>query len=134
MSDRLDGRFAFLRALAAFAAAAMAAACGPLVPAESPVPPGPGTPCTRAVAVASDTVVIAAGACNPWCIHVAAGTPVTFVNDDPALYFFLADPPLVYEDVQVPGYAGAVTLPLPPGTVTWTAAHQPAATVTVFVE
>ena len=131
MSDRLDGRFAFLRAAAAVTAVALVAACGPQPPTA---PPGPVVPCTREVAVASDTVVIAAGACNPWCIHVAAGTPVTFFNDDPALYFFLADPPLVYEDVQVPGYAGAVTLPLSPGTVTWTSAHQPAATVTVFVE
>lgn len=91
------------------------------------------TPCTRDVAVASDTVVIAAGACNPWCIHVPDGTAVTFINNDPLLYLFAADPALPYE-IQVPQYAGAVTLPLEPGTVIWTAVHQPAATVTVFVE
>ncbi len=133
MSDRLDGRFDFLRSVAAFAAA-MVAACGPLTPTQQPpVPPAPGTPCTREVAVASDTVVIAAGACNPWCIHVRAGTPVYFINNDPSLYLFTADPALPYE-IQVPGYAGAVTLPLAAGTVIWTAVHQPAATATVFVE
>ena len=130
MSDRLDGRFAFLRAAAAVTAVALVAACGPLPPTA---PPGPVVPCTREVAVASDTVVIAAGACNPWCIHVPAGTAVYFINNDPALYLFMADPALPY-DVQVPGYAGAVTLPLASGTVTWTAVHQPAATVTIFAE
>jgi hypothetical protein len=85
------------------------------------------------VAVASDTVVIAAGVCNPWCIHVPAGTPVYFVNNDPALYLFMAEPALPY-DVQVPAHAGNVTLPLAAGTVTWTAVQQPAATATIFVE
>jgi len=130
VSDRLDGRFAFLRAAAAVTAVALVSACGPSLPTA---PPGPVVPCTREVAVASDTVVIAAGACNPWCIHVPAGTAVYFINNDPALYLFMADPALPY-DVQVPGYAGAVTLPLASGTVTWTAVHQPAATATVFVE
>ena len=130
MSDRLDGRFAFLRAAAAVTAVALVSACGPSLPTA---PPGPVVPCTREVAVASDTVVIAAGACTPWCIHVPAGTAVYFINNDPALYLFMADPALPY-DVQVPGYAGAVTLPLASGTVTWTAVHQPAATTTVFVE
>jgi hypothetical protein len=130
VSDRLDGRFAFLRAAAAVATVTLVAACGPLLPTP---PPGPVVPCTREAAVASDTVVVAAGACNPWCIHVAAGTAVYFINNDPALYLFMADPALPY-DVQVPGYAGAVTLPLASGTVTWTAVHQPAATVTIFAE
>ena len=104
----------FLRAAAGVAAAAMVA-CGPLTPAQvQPAPPGPGTPCTRDVAVASDTVVIAAGACNPWCIHVPAGRPVYFINSDPILYLFMADPALPY-DIQVPGYAGGVTLPLAVG-------------------
>jgi hypothetical protein len=130
VSDRLDGRFDFLRAVALVAVAALVAACGP-VPPEPPF--GPGTPCTRDAAVASDTVVIAAGVCNPWCIHVPAGTPVYFINNDPFLYLFAAEPALPYE-VQVPQHAGAVTLPLAAGTVTWTAVHQPAATVTVFAE
>jgi hypothetical protein len=130
VSDRLDGRFARIRAIAPLGVAALLSACGPAVPEP---PTGPGTPCTRDVAVASDTVVIAAGACNPWCIHVPAGTPVYFINDDPVLYLFVAEPALPYE-VQVPQHAGSVTLPLAAGTVTWTAVHQPAATVTVFVE
>jgi hypothetical protein len=130
VSDRLDGRFDFLRAAVALLAAAVVAACQPHDPAQ---PPPDGTPCTRAVAVASDTVVIAAGVCNPWCIHVPAGTPVYFVNDDPALYLFMAQPALPY-DVQVPAHAANVTLPLAAGTVTWTAVQQPAATATIFVE
>jgi len=130
VSDRLDGRFDFLRAVALVAVAALATTCGPVLP-EPPL--GPVTPCTRDAAVASDTVVIAAGVCNPWCIHVPAGTPVYFVNNDPLIYLFTADPALPYE-IQVPQYAGTVTLPLAAGTVTWTAVHQPAATVTVFVE
>ena len=141
MSDRLDGRFAPFRATARWPARAAAwalvlvavAACQPLNPAQLPPEGDGGTPCTLAAAVASDTVVIAAGACNPWCIHVPAGTAVYFINNDPALYLFMADPALPY-DVQVPGYAGAVTLPLASGTVTWTAVHQPAATVTIFAE
>jgi hypothetical protein len=131
VSDRHDERFASLRRAASLAAALVVAACGRL---EPPVPPGPTVPCTRAVAIATDTVVISAGVCNPWCIHVAARTPVYFINGDPTLYYFTADPALTYEDVQVPGNAGTATLPLPAGTVIWTAAHQPAATVTVFVE
>jgi hypothetical protein len=132
VTDRLDGRFGSLRAVAILAAA-MVAACQPHDPFQDvPVPPV-GTPCTRDVAVASDTVVIAAGTCNPWCIHVAAGTSVYFINNDPILYYLVADPVLPY-DLQVPSYAGTVTLPLAPGTVTWTEVHHPAATVTIFVE
>lgn len=110
--------------------AVLLSACGPAAPEPTP---GPVIPCTRERAVASDTVVIAAGVCNPWCIHVPAGTPVYFLNNDPFLYLFAAEPALPYE-IQVPQYAGAVTLPLSAGTVIWTAVHQPAATVTVYVE
>jgi hypothetical protein len=132
VSDRLDGRFAPFSVIARVALLALVAACQPLDPI--PPPPDGGTPCSRAVAVASDTVVISAGACNPWCIHVAAGTPIYFLNHDPDLYYFVADPPLPY-DVPVPGSAPAVTLPLTTvGTLTFTAVHAPAATVTVFVE
>ncbi len=132
MSDRLDGRFAPFSAIARVALLALVAACQPLGPISPP--PDGGTPCSRAVAVAADTVVISAGACNPWCIHVAVGTPIYFLNQDPGLYYFVADPPLPY-DVQVPGSAPAVTLPLSTaGTVTFTAVHAPSATVTVFVE
>jgi hypothetical protein len=134
VTDRLDGRLGSLRAVAILAAA-IVAACQPLNPAQlPPVPADGGTPCTREVSVPSDTVVISAGACNPWCIHVAAGTSVYFINNDPTLYFLVADPPLSY-DMQVPGYAGAVTLPLTVrGPVTWTDVHHPAATATIFVE
>jgi hypothetical protein len=131
VSDRLDRRFD-PRSAVALAAAALLGACQ----AHDPFPAQPdgGTPCTRDVAVASDTVVVSAGACNPWCIHVPVGTPVYFVNQDPDLYLFTADPPLTY-DLQVPGYAANVTAPLEPaGTVTWTAVQNPAATVTIFVE
>jgi hypothetical protein len=135
VSDLLDRRFGSRCAAVALAAVLLVAGCQPLTQEQlPPVPPDGGTPCNRALAVESDTVVISAGACNPWCIHVRAGTPVYFINNDPGLYFFLANPALLYEDVQVPGGAGTVTLPLPPGMVTWTAAHTPAATVTVFVE
>jgi len=110
------------------------AACQPLDPVAPPPAPDGGTPCSRAVAVAASEVVVSAGACNPWCIHVPLGTSVFFLNGDPALYLFAADPPLPY-DVQVPGFAGAVTLPLlTAGAVTWTAVHAPAATVTIYVE
>jgi hypothetical protein len=141
VSDRLDGRFAPFRATARRPARAAAwalvlvavAACHPLNPAQLPPEGDGGTPCTLAEAVAFDTVVIAAGACNPWCIRVAAGSPIYFVNQDQAYYLFMADPPLPY-DVQVPGRSPAVTLPLPAGTWTFTAVQAPAATVTVFVE
>lgn len=142
MSDRLDGGIATERRRSArpLAAAALAASlalvggCGPLNPAAlPPVPPGPGVPCTREVAVAASDVVVAAAACNPWCIHVPAGTPVYFHNLDRFLYLFTADPALPY-DVQLPPLAPAVTLPLAKGTVTWTAVQAPSATVTVFVE
>jgi len=131
VSDRLDGPFLLFRAVALLAAAA-ALACQPAVPPPEP-PPVP-IPCTRDVAVASDTIVISAGICNPYCIHVPVGTVVYFLNNDPMLYLFVADPPLPY-DVQVPGFAGSETLPLASaGTMTWTAVQQPAATATVFVE
>lgn len=134
MSDWLDGRFASLRATALAALLAGVAACLPLDGAAPPPVPDGGTPCSRAVAVAFAEVVISAGACNPWCIHVPVGSRVYFINNDPALYLFAADPPLGYE-VQVPGFSGAVTLPLETaGAVTWSAVHSPAATVTVFVE
>jgi hypothetical protein len=130
VSDWLDGRFTLLRAMVLAALLAGVAACHPATP---PVPDA-GTPCSRAVAVPFDEVVITAGVCNPWCIHVPVGSRVYFINNDRASYLFVADPPLPYE-VQVPGNAGAVTLPLETaGTVTWTAVHAPAATVTIFVE
>jgi hypothetical protein len=134
VSDWLDGRFDPLPAMALAALLAGVAACQPLNSAAPPPVPDSGTPCSRAVAMAASDVVISAGACNPWCIHVPKGSRVYFINNDPALYLFAADPPLPYE-VQVPGYTGAVTLPLETaGTVTWTAVHAPAATVTIFVE
>ena len=134
MSDWLDGRFAPLPALALAALLAGVAACQPLNSAAPPPVPDSGTPCSRAVASDSRDVVISAGACNPWCIHVAVGSRVYFINNDHVPYLFAADPPLPYE-VQVPGNAPAVTLPLETaGTVTWTAVHAPTATVTIFVE
>jgi hypothetical protein len=84
--------------------------------------------------VASETVVVAAGSCNPGCIHVPVGTLVYFVNGDPTLYLFAATPPLTYE-VQVPPFAAGVTAPLEPaGTYVFAAVQWPAATVTIFVE
>jgi hypothetical protein len=134
VSDRLDGRFASLRATALAALLLGVAACQPLNPPVPPPESDGGTPCSRSVAVAASDVVISAGACNPWCIHVPVGTSVYFINNDPAPYLFAADPPLPYE-VQVPGYAGSVTLPLQGvGAVTWTAVQSPAATVTIYVE
>jgi hypothetical protein len=131
VSDRLDGRFLLRRAVALLAAAS-ALACQPAIPLPDPAPVP--VPCTREVAVASDTIVVSGGICNPYCIHVPVGATVYFVNNDPWLYLFVADPPLWY-DVQLPGYAAAETLPLgTAGTMTWTAAQQPAATATVFVE
>jgi hypothetical protein len=78
-------------------------------------------------------VVIAAGACNPWCVVVPVGSSVYFLNGDPSMYLLVADPALPYE-LQVPGRAGTVTLPLAAGKVTWTAVQQPSVTVTLFVE
>jgi hypothetical protein len=131
VSDRLDGRFAPFSAIARVGLLALVTACQPLGTA---FPPDGGTPCTRAVAVAADTVVISAGACNPWCIHVPVGPPIYFFNGDRDSYYFVADPPLPY-DVPVPASAPTVTLPLTTaGTVTFTAVHAPSATVTVFVE
>ncbi len=133
MTDRLESRSA-LRVAAVVLAAALGAGCQPLDPAQgAPAPSGPPVPCTREVAVASDTVVITAAACNPYCLHVAAGTPVYFLNHDGTAYYFVASPALPY-DLPVPAYAGTVTLPLAAGTVTWTAVHAPSATATVFVE
>jgi hypothetical protein len=110
------------------------AGCQPLHSAAPPPVPDGGTPCSRAGAIDTRDVVVSAGACNPWCIRVPAGSSVYFINEDPAPYLFAADPPLPYE-VQVPGHAGAVTLPLDTvGAVTWTAVHAPAATVTIYVE
>jgi len=136
VSDRFDRPWVPWRPAALVA---LAAAAGLLVltgcPTHDPlvVPPDGGVPCTRAAAIASDTVVIAALVCNPSCIHVKAGTPVYFINHDPFTYYLVADPPLPY-DLSVPPYAGTVTLPLAAGTVTWTAPHQPSAAATIFVE
>jgi hypothetical protein len=130
VSDWLDGRFAPLRAMVLAALLAGVTACDPATP---PAPDG-GTPCSRAVAVPFDEVAISAGACNPWCIHVPVGSRVYFINNDPVTYLFTADPPL-WNELPVPGHAAAVTPPLETaGTVTWTAVHSPAATVTIFVE
>ena len=148
MTDRLDERFARasgretavarsrrpLRLLGLVAVAASLGACSPLNPAAPPPGGGSGTPCTREVAVPTDTVVITAGTCDPWCVHVAAGTTVYFLNRDGALYYLEADP-AEYGVVQVQGGATGWTSPLePPGTVTFTAAQAPAVTVTIFVE
>jgi len=96
VSDRLDGRFAPLRPMALAALLAGVAACQPLDSAAPPPVTDGGTPCSPAVAVAAVDVVISAGACNPWCIHVPVGSRVFFINDDPVLYLFAADPPLSY--------------------------------------
>jgi hypothetical protein len=134
VSDWLDRRIAPVRALALAALLPCLVACQPLNPTSPPPVGDGGTPCSRSVAVDSDTVVIAAQVCDPWCIHVPTGTSVYFINNDTAMYLFVADPPLSY-DVQVPGRSPAVTLPLDtPGTVSFTAVHAPTATVTVFVE
>jgi hypothetical protein len=134
VSDRLDWRIAPRRALALAVLLPCVAACQPLNPTSPPPVGDGGTPCTRASAVSSDTVVIAAQACDPWCIYLPAGSSLYFINNDTAMYLFVADPPLPY-DVQVPGRSPAVTLPLDTrGTVTFTAVHAPTATVTVFVE
>ncbi|HET8725538.1 MAG TPA: hypothetical protein VFM53_15170 [Anaeromyxobacteraceae bacterium] len=141
MSDRLDRGFARVRPWALVAAVlvagALAPACTPHDQGEQPPDPPPPVPCTREVAVAADTVVIAAGACNPGCIHVPAGAEVLFLNGDPTLYVFASPPPPApaRELVQVPGRAGMTTLPLDaPGTYVYEALQWPAATVTVFVE
>jgi hypothetical protein len=131
--DRLDRRFTLPALAATLSIAATVLGCQPLAPAAPPPGSDGGTPCVSSGAVAANEVVVAAGVCNPWCIQVAAGTPVYFYNNDPALYLFVADPPLSY-DVQVPGYAGAVTLPLAAGSWTFTAVQAPSATVTVRVQ
>jgi hypothetical protein len=133
VSDRADSRIA--RAARALALATSLAAAGAGCSPHSPEPPPPdgGTPCTRAAAVAANEVVIVAGACNPWCIHVPAGAQVWFYNQDPVLYLVDSDPPVVPE-MQLPASGATSTPPLAAGTVTFTAVQAPSATVTVFVE
>ncbi len=107
------------------------AACQAPLPAAPPG--GDATPCTRATAVAADTVVLVAGACNPWCVVTHVGSVVYFTNHDAVLHDMVADPALPY-DLPVPPGGTLATLPLAAGTVTWTSVHQPSATVTLFVE
>jgi hypothetical protein len=79
-------------------------------------------------------VVLVAGACNPWCVHVPAGSRVEFLNQDPATYLLASDGPPAFELV-IPAATAASTPPLAaPGTVVVTAIHVPAATATIFVE
>ena len=118
----------------ALLAAALCAACEVLGPAEPPPAGDGGTPCTRATAVAAATVVVVAGACNPWCIHVPAGASVEFLNQDRATYLFASEGPPAFE-MLVPASSAASTPALAsPGTVVVTAVHVPAATATIFVE
>jgi hypothetical protein len=119
---------------AALLAAALCTSCETLGPAEPPPAGGGGTPCTRATAIAAAAVVVVAGSCNPWCIHVAAGARVEFLNQDPATYLFASEGPPPFE-MLIPASSAASTPPLAsPGTVVVTAVHAPAATATIFVE
>ncbi len=134
MSDRLDGRIAFRgarRAGALCALALLAAACQPLSPAQLPPEAGPPVPCTADVAVATDTVAVSAGICNPGCIKVQAGTPIQLVNQDPYLYLFTATAPATFQ-LQLPPGAWFATPPLAAGTWEIYEVHQPATAVTVL--
>jgi hypothetical protein len=134
VSDRLDGRFATSRTRrtgALAAAALLAAACQPLSPAQLPPEASEPVPCTADVAVATDTVAISAGICNPDCIKVAAGTPIQLVNQDPYLYLFTATSPATFQ-LQLPPGAWFSTPPLAAGTWEIYEVHQPATSVTVL--
>jgi hypothetical protein len=115
-------------------AAALCASCDEVGPAVPPPVGDGGTPCTRATAIASAMVVVVAGVCNPWCIHVPVGTRVEFLNQDPATYLLTSDGPPAFEMVLPPSSAASTPALAAPGTVVVTAAHVPAATATIFVE
>ncbi len=130
MSDRCDRPGPRLGALAAVAALA---SCMPLGPAVPPPAGDGGTPCTLSSAVRADSVAIVAGACNPGCIRVAAGTSVTFVNQDGTGYLLAAAGDSGFELV-IPPMTSASTPPLAAGTVVVSGVHEPSLSVTVFVE
>jgi len=130
---RLALRVLLVAALAV-PAAALLAGCAPLGLPEPPPAGDGGTPCTRANAIAADTVVLMARACNPWCIHVPTGTEVGFINQDAATYLMLSSGPPPFEIPLPPSSGGSTPKLLAPGTVVVTDAHWPAATVTIYVE
>jgi hypothetical protein len=136
VSDRRDRRDPVPPWAAALGGSLLALllACEPLSLPEPPPAGDGGTPCSRATSISADTVVLVARVCNPWCIHVPAGTAVAFVNQDPASYLMLSAGPPAFE-IPLPASAAGSTPRLEtPGTVVVTEAHWPAATVTIFVE
>lgn len=136
MSDPLDRRSAGTGALLLGMAAAGAlalSACQPLSPAQPPPENPASVPCTLDTAVATDTVAVVAGACNPGCIRVRAGMLVGLVNQDAYYYLFAGEPPSTIE-VALPAGAWGYTPPLPAGTTVLADVHWPAATVTIFAE
>jgi hypothetical protein len=136
VSDRRDHRDPAPRRVTALAGPLLALllACEPLALPEPPPAGDGGTPCTRATSISADTVVLVAGTCNPWCIHVPAGTAVGFVNQDRATYLMLSAGPPPFEIPLPISSAGSTPRLETPGTVVVTDAHWPAATVTIFVE
>jgi plastocyanin len=62
----------------ALVAALASSGCG----GDSTYTPGGSTACTAATATATNTVTMAGMAFSPSCIKVAAGTTVTFTNND----------------------------------------------------
>ncbi len=130
MSDRREGSAATPGALAL---ALLLSACQTLGPAEPPPGGDGGIPCSPSSAIATGTVAVVAGACNPGCIRVPAGSSVTFINQDRTEYLFSTSGPPAF-DLIVPA-AGSASTPalLVPGTVAIAAVHH-AATVTVLVE
>jgi hypothetical protein len=91
-------------------------------------------PCTRDAAVAATAVAVVAGACNPGCVRVPAGTRVELFNQDPYTHYFVSQGGAAFE-LMMPAGTAASTPPLVAADpVVLTDVYEPAATVTVFVE
>ena len=129
---RPAGPLRALRALGALAALA-AAGCDVLTPGLPPPAAGTPVPCTPDAAVAAAAIAVVAGACNPGCVRVPAGTRVELFNQDPYTHYFTSQGGEPFE-LMMPAGTAASTQPLPAGTVVLTDVYEPAATATVLVE
>ena len=130
MSDRREASLPIRRALAL---ALLLCACQVLGPPEPPPEGDGGTPCTAAVAIPASLVAVVAGACNPGCIRVAAGSAVTFFNQDHATYLFSTPGPPAFDLVLLAATSASTPALSTPGTVVIADVHS-AASLTVLVQ